>query len=60
VDLFASENPIEAFPPVIAKCGRLEKLSLAACCLKGQLPADVGRLTALRCGGGQNAPYSGH
>jgi len=51
VDLFASENGFGAFPGAVAGCGRLEKLSLAACGLRGELPAEVGSMGALRCVG---------
>lgn len=48
-DLFASENPLGSLPPCLARCSRLEKLSLAACGLKGQLPDHIGDMGSLRC-----------
>ncbi|KIZ02693.1 glycine C-acetyltransferase [Monoraphidium neglectum] len=52
-DLFVGENPIGggAFPGALGKCGRLAKLGLAACGLRGELPAAIGGMTSLRWAG---------
>ena len=47
-DLFANENPLGAFPSVLASCTRLRRLGLAACGLKGPLPPGAGAMASLR------------
>ncbi len=48
VDLFASESSFSTLPAVLPHCSQLEKLSLAACGLQGELAGEIGRMGALR------------